>query len=61
MTTMLPEGEDLRKATRWITEERAAYPQKTIKELIEGACLKFDLSPLDAEFVERFVREKLFT
>ena len=60
MTTMLPEGEDLRKATRWITEERTACPQKTIKELIEEACLKFDLSPLDTEFVERFVREKLF-
>lgn len=61
MTTVLPEGEDLRKATRWITEERTAHPLKTAQELIEGACLKFDLSPLDAEFVERFFREKLFT
>jgi len=61
MTTILPQGEDLRRATRWITEERAADPQKTIKDLVDGACLKFDLSPLDAEFVERFVREKLFT
>lgn len=61
MTTVLPEGEDLRKATRWITEERTAHPRKTAQELIEGACLKFDLSPLDAEFVERFVRDKLFT
>ncbi len=61
MTTVLPEGEDLRKATRWITQERAADPRKTAKELVEDACLKFDLSPLDAEFVERFVREKLFT
>jgi hypothetical protein len=60
MTTMMPEGEDLRKATRWITEERAADPKKTVKDLIDGACLKFDLSPLDAEFIERFVREKLF-
>jgi hypothetical protein len=61
MTTMQPEGEDIRKATRWITEERTANPRKTITELIEEACSKFDLSPLDAEFVERFVREKLFT
>jgi hypothetical protein len=60
MTTMMPEGEDLRKATRWITEERAADPKKTVKDLIDGACSKFDLSPLDAEFIERFVREKLF-
>ncbi len=60
MTTILPEGEDLRKATRWITDARDVYPQKPITELIEEACLKYDLSPLDAEFVERFVREKLF-
>jgi hypothetical protein len=61
MTNILPEGDDLRRATRWITEERSAYPQKTAAELIEEACLKFDLSPLDAEFVQRFIREKLFT
>lgn len=60
MSTILPEGEDLRRAVRWITEERAAYPLKSIKDLIDGACLKFDLSPLETEFVERFVREKLF-
>jgi hypothetical protein len=61
MTTILPEGEDLRKATRWISEERSAYPQKTAAELIEEACLQFDLSPMGAEFIQRFVREKLFT
>lgn len=60
MSTILPEGEDLRKAIRWITEERTTYPLKSIKDLIDGACLKFDLSPLETEFVERFVREKLF-
>lgn len=60
MTNVLPQGEDLRRATRWITEERAAHPEKTVKELIDGACMQFDLSPLDAEFVERFVRDKLF-
>ena len=35
-------------------------PASVVKELIEEACLKFDLSPLDTEFIERFVREKLF-
>ena len=60
MTTIFPEGEDVRKAARWITEERASYPKKSDKELIESACLKFDLSPIDAEFIARFVREKLF-
>jgi len=61
MTTLVPEGEDLRKATRWISEERSAYPGKPIHELIKDACLKFDLSPIDAEFIDRFAREKLFT
>ncbi len=60
MTTILPEGDDLKKAARWIIEERTCNPQKALKNLIEEACLKFDLSPLDSDFLDRFVREKLF-
>ena len=60
MTTILPEGEDVRRAAKWISEERASSPKKSDQELIEDACLKFDLSPIDAEFIARFVREKLF-
>ena len=53
-----PEGEELRKAVKWIAEGRLENPQKTINRLIEAACLKFDLSPKDGEFLFRFCKEK---
>ena len=49
MTTVQPEGEDLRKAVKWISEERKYDPEAKTSKLIEEACLKFDLSPMDAE------------
>lgn len=49
-----PEGEDLRKATRWISDERLNNPGASLVKLIEQACVKFDLSPQDAEFLMRF-------
>ncbi len=58
MTTVQPEGEDIRRAVKWISEERAYNPQKKLSELIDEACLKFDLSPMDAEFLTRTLTEK---
>jgi len=48
-----PQGEELRKAVKWISEERLDNPNKKTRQLIEAACLKFNLSPKDAEFLER--------
>ena len=53
-----PEGEDLRKATRWISDERLSHPDKGLSVLIEEASVRFDLSPQDAEFLARFFSEK---
>ncbi len=53
-----PEGEDLRKAVKWISEERKYGADQDSKTLIEKACLKFNLSPLDEEHLLRFVREE---
>ena len=46
-----PKGEDLRRAVKWVSEERKYNPEKEQKVLIEEACVKFDLSPLDADFL----------
>ncbi len=56
--TIQPEGEILRKAVKWVSEERTYNPQLSLNQLIESAGLKFDLSPKDAEFLARFVRGK---
>ena len=53
-----PDGEDLRKAVKWISEERKYNPEKKHIKLIEEACLKFDLSPKDAEYLAKFVQNE---
>ena len=56
--TIQPEGEELRKATRWISDERLNKPSASLIHLIEQACVKFDLVPKDAEFLMRFFTQK---
>ena len=56
--TIQPKGEDLRKAVKWVSEERKYNPEKELKALIEKACLKFNLSPVDADFLLRTLREQ---
>jgi hypothetical protein len=57
MTTVQPEGEDLRKAVKWISDERTYGAKKTLLKLIEEASLKFDLSPVDADYLTNFFRK----
>ena len=56
--TIQPEGEDLRKATRWISDERLNNADARLSDLIAQACVKFDLAPKDAEFLMRLFAEK---
>ncbi len=51
------QGEDLRKAVKWVSEMRKYEPERVLKDVLEEACRKFDLSPMDAEFLVRFVKE----
>jgi hypothetical protein len=53
-----PNGEDLRKAVKWISEERQFNPGIELQALVEEACMKFDLSPKDADFLLRHMLEK---
>ncbi len=55
--SILPEGEELRKAVTWISEERQTDPEANLAKLIQSACMKFDLSPKDAEFLAQFYKE----
>jgi len=56
--TIQPKGEDLRKAVKWVSEERKYNPEKELKALIEEACLKFNLSPMNADFLLRTLLEQ---
>ena len=59
MGTIQPEGENLRKAVKWISEERKYNPEAKPVKLVEQACLKFDLSPKDADYLTRFVLDQI--
>ena len=55
--SILPQGEQLRKAVKWISDERLEKPEASLFKLIENACLKFDLPPKDEEFLIHFFTE----
>lgn len=48
---ILPEGEGLRRALRWLGERRAEEPNAARQKLIDEAAQRFDLSPLEVEFL----------
>jgi hypothetical protein len=52
--SILPEGEQLRRAVRWISEMREERRDTSLSALINEACVKFDLSPADTDFLVRF-------
>jgi hypothetical protein len=56
--SLQPEGEELRKAVKWISEEKAAYPDKKVSILIGKASVRFDLSPKDESFLFRFFKKE---
>ncbi len=56
---MQAEGEQVRKAVKWISAERQyAKDPKPLKKLVEEAGSLFDLSPKEAEELSNFFREK---
>ena len=59
MTTIQSEGENLRKAVKWISDERQYGPAKKDSKLIEEACFKFNLSPADAEYLSNLLKKDL--
>ncbi len=56
MTTIQPEGEDLRRAVKWISEEHKNNPDRKYRSIIEEACLKFNLSPKGAEYLNQLIQ-----
>jgi hypothetical protein len=57
--SIMPEGEDLRKAVKWISEMQKTDPGKSLGDLISEASLRFDLPPNDEDFLIRcFVKKE---
>jgi hypothetical protein len=58
MTTVMPEGEALRKAVKWISAEINDNPDKSVQKLLNEAVTRFDLSPKDSEFLISFYKKR---
>jgi len=58
MATIMPEGEGIRKAVKWVDESRQSEPGKNVASLVHEACVKFDLSPLEGEFLQKFFKKQ---
>jgi len=54
MTEVLPKGEDLRRAVKWVSANLQENPGQPFPPLVQEAIFKFDLSPMDADFLFRF-------
>jgi hypothetical protein len=54
----MPEGENVQKAIKWISSNLQENANQPISKLVEKAALKFDLSPMENEFLFNFFRKK---
>ena len=48
---LMPEGESLRRAVRWISDQYRDNPGAGFRKLIEQAAVRFDLSPVEVDFL----------
>jgi hypothetical protein len=56
MSSLMPEGAAIRKAVQWISKMRQEE-NTPLTTLIGEACVRFNLSPKDSEFLSRFFTE----
>lgn len=58
MHDLLPEGEELRRAIRWISDYLQDQPEQDWRPLVQQALFKFDLSPRESELLLDFFRQR---
>lgn len=56
MSEILPKGEKLRRAVRWISGRREEAPEASLGSLVSDATLRFDLTPRESEMLLAFYR-----
>lgn len=57
MSGLLPDGEDLRRAIKWMSAHLEENPDQPVQKLVQEATFTFDLSPRDADFLIEFYRQ----
>ncbi|WP_031484012.1 hypothetical protein [Maridesulfovibrio frigidus] len=56
MSTIIPQCELTRKAIKWISDQQDETGKSHLA-LLEDAAMRFNLSPKDMEFLNRFYKE----
>ena len=56
MGTLQPQGEKLRKAVQWVSDEKKKNAGISTMSLVDQASVQFDLTPDDSEFLSRFIK-----
>jgi len=49
----IPDNRAIKEAVKWISEELKIDPFLKKKDLVNDACLRFDLSPSEADYLLR--------
>jgi len=58
MPNIMPEGDDLRNAVKWVSANIQESPGEPVQPFVQEAIFKFDLSPKDAEFLIGFFSQR---
>ncbi len=57
MSSILPRGESLRRAVRFVSERLQEEDPPTLAALVNEATLRFDLKPNEGEYLNQFYRD----
>jgi hypothetical protein len=58
MPTIIPKGEKVRRAVKWISGEKMDDESKSMKKLIQQASVKFNLSPKEELELAHFYEQE---
>lgn len=54
MSTLVSQSELLRRAIAFVLDERRDYPNRPLHTILDDAGMRFNLTPLDCESLQRF-------
>lgn len=53
MPTVMPSSELLKRALGYVNDARQDAPEKSVSKILDEAAMRFNLSPADAEVLQR--------
>jgi len=58
MSTIIPQGDSIRKAIKWISDHLQKDENPNLSGLINEASMRFDLTPNEGSFLVNFYKEQ---